>query len=263
MLYETILSEITDGVARITLNRPDRLNSFTEMMHLELRDALQAAERSARAVLITGAGRGFCAGQDLGDRARLPAGTQRDLGRSIELFYGPLVRQIRALPLPVIAQVNGVAAGAGVSVVLACDLVIASRAASFVLSFTKIGLMPDSGSTYFLPRIIGSARAAAMALTGNRVSAEEAERWGLIWKCVDPERLASECEELALELARGPALSYARTKEALTSSFRNTLDEQIDLERTFVRELGNSPDYQEGVDAFLAKRPPRFGASSQ
>ena len=260
MDYQNILFECADGIARITLNRPAKLNSFTVAMHEELRDALAriAADASLRVLVLTGAGRGFCAGQDLGDRAVAPGAEPVDLGHSVERYYAPLVKALRALPLPVICAVNGVAAGAGANLVLACDLVIAARSASFVEPFCRLGLVPDTGGTYFLPRLIGHARATALAMLGEKLSAEQAEAWGLIWKCVDDEQLAAQTDALARHLATAPTLGLARTKQALQASGLNTLDAQLDLERDFMRELGRSADYREGVAAFLDKRMPRF-----
>ena len=260
MDHQNIVFERADGIARITLNRPAKLNSFTVAMHEELRDALArtAADASLRVLVLTGAGRAFCAGQDLGDRAVAPGEEPVDLGQSVERYYAPLVKALRALPLPVVCAVNGVAAGAGANLVLACDLVIAARSASFVEPFCRLGLIPDTGGTYFLPRLIGHARATALAMLGEKLSAGQAEAWGLIWKCVDDDRLAAETDALARHLATAPTLGLARTKQALQASGLNTLDAQLDLERDFMRELGRSADYREGVAAFLDKRTPRF-----
>jgi len=264
MDYRNILSSAADGIARITLNRPERLNSFNVAMHEELRDALAqvaqgAADRSIRVLLLTGAGRAFCAGQDLSDRAVAPGNSEApDLGESIEKYYGPLVLALRRLPIPVVCAVNGVAAGAGANIPLACDIVIAARSASFVEAFCKLGLIPDTGGTYFLPRLLGSARATALAMLGEKLTAEQAAAWGLIWKCVDDDQLASEAEALVRQLARAPTLGLARTKQALQASGLNTLEAQLDLERDCMRELGRSADYGEGVAAFMEKRAPRF-----
>ena len=257
---QNILFDRAEGIARITLNRPAKLNSFTVAMHEELRDALAQvrADASLRVLVLTGAGRGFCAGQDLGDRAVAPGAEPVDLGLSVETYYAPLVKALRALPLPVVCAVNGVAAGAGANLALACDLVIAARSASFVEPFCRLGLIPDTGGTYFLPRLIGHARATALAMLGEKLSAGQAEAWGLIWKCVDDDRLAAETDALARHLATAPTLGLARTKQALQASGLNTLEAQLDLERDFMRELGRSADYREGVAAFLDKRTPRF-----
>jgi 2-(1,2-epoxy-1,2-dihydrophenyl)acetyl-CoA isomerase len=260
MTYENILFGIDGGIARITLHRPDRLNSFNDAMHAELRDALAKvrADASARVLLLTGAGRGFCAGQDLSDRAVAPGAAPVDLGDSIDRNYKPLVLGLRALPLPVVCAVNGVAAGAGANLALACDLVLAAKSASFLEPFCKLGLVPDTGGTYFLPRLLGTARAMGMAMLGDRISAEQAAQWGLIWQCVDDAELPAVTEKLLLQLAQAPTRGLARTKQALYASPANTLEAQLDLERDLMRELGASEDYREGVAAFLAKRPPRF-----
>jgi 2-(1,2-epoxy-1,2-dihydrophenyl)acetyl-CoA isomerase len=258
--YDTILFTQDGGIARLTLNRPDRLNSFTDAMHAEVRDALGKvkADPSARVLLLTGAGRGFCAGQDLGDRAVAPGGEPVDLGASIERNYKPLLLTLRSLPLPVVCAVNGVAAGAGANLALACDIVIAARSASFIESFCKLGLIPDTGGTYFLPRLVGTARAMGLAMLGDKLSAEQAAAWGLIWQCVDDAELPTVTERLLVHLATAPTRGLARTKEALYRSPANTLEAQLDLERDFMRELGYSDDYREGVAAFVAKRPPKF-----
>jgi len=260
MAYESILFQSADGIARITLNRPDRLNSFTSAMHAELREALAqvSGDRSVRVLLLTGAGRGFCAGQDLSDRAVAPGGAPVDLGESIENNYRPLVLALRSLPLPVVCAVNGVAAGAGANIALACDIVIATQSASFIQAFCKIGLIPDSGGTYFLPRLIGSARAMGLAMLGDKLSAQQAAEWGLIWKCVDDAELGTAVEALLTQLAQAPTRGLTAIKHALYRSAENTLESALDLERDLQRELGNSADYREGVAAFLAKRPPVF-----
>ncbi len=260
MNYEQIRFETADGVARITLNRPDRLNSFTAQMHQELRDALArlAAGGDTRVLLLTGEGRGFCAGQDLSDRAVAPGETPIDLGASIEQNYRPLVLALRNLPLPVVCAVNGVAAGAGANIALACDIVIAARSASFIQAFCRIGLVPDSGGTFFLPRLVGGARAMGLALLGDKLSAEDAAKWGLIWKCVDDTELTTTVDALLTQLAQAPTAGLAAIKRALYASTDNTLEQQLDIERDLQRVLGNSADYREGVAAFLEKRPPRF-----
>jgi 2-(1,2-epoxy-1,2-dihydrophenyl)acetyl-CoA isomerase len=260
MAYETIRFEIIDAIARLTLNRPDKLNTFTVQMHSEVRDALERvrADTSTRVLVLTGAGRGFCAGQDLGDRAVAPGGAPVDLGESVETYYGPLVRTLRDLPLPVICAVNGVAAGAGANLPLACDIVIAARSAFFIEAFCKLGLIPDTGGTYFLPRLIGTARAMGLAMLGDKLTAEEAANWGLIWKCVNDDQLALETDALARHFAVAATRGLARTKQALYASTGNTLAVQLDLERDFMRELGGSADYREGVAAFMQKRAPRF-----
>jgi 2-(1,2-epoxy-1,2-dihydrophenyl)acetyl-CoA isomerase len=260
MSYQTIAFETSDGIARLTLNRPDRLNSFNTAMHAEVQDALHAVGRDspARVLVITGAGRGFCAGQDLGDRVVAPGGKPPDLGPSIERGYKPLILALRRLPLPVIAAVNGVAAGAGANIALACDLVIAARSASFVQAFSKIGLVPDSGGTWLLPRLVGHARAMGLALLGEKLPAEQAAQWGLIWRCVDDAELASEVDALARQLAAAPTRGLARTKQAMLEGWSRTLEQQLDAERDHQQELGHSADYAEGVAAFMEKRAPRF-----
>ncbi len=260
MGFEHILFGIEGGVARLTLNRPDRLNSFNDAMHAEVRDALGRVrdDSSARVLLLTGAGRGFCAGQDLSDRAVAAGDAPVDLGASIERNYKPLVLALRSLPMPVICAVNGVAAGAGANLAFACDLVIAAKSASFIEAFAKLGLIPDTGGTYFLPRLAGTARAMGIALLGEKISAEQAAAWGLIWQCVEDAELAATADRLAAHFAQAPTRGLARTKQALYASAGNTLEAQLDLERDFMRELGASDDYREGVAAFMAKRPPNF-----
>jgi 2-(1,2-epoxy-1,2-dihydrophenyl)acetyl-CoA isomerase len=215
-------------------------------------------DATARVFVLTGAGRGFCAGQDLSDRAVAPGGTPVDLGESVDKYYGPLVRALRALPLPVICAVNGVAAGAGANLALACDIVIATRSASFIEPFCRLGLLPDTGGTYFLPRLVGTARAMGLAMLGDKLSAEQAAEWGLIWKCHDDDVFAFEIDRLTAHLASAPTKGLARTKQAIYASFDNSFDEQLNLERDYMRELGNSKDYREGVDAFMTKRTPNF-----
>lgn len=257
----TILFEIKDAVATLTLNRPDRLNSFNSEMHAALKEALKQVQDPAngvRCLLLTGAGRGFCAGQDLSDRAVAPGSEALDLGQSIEKSYNPLVRTLRALDMPVICAVNGVAAGAGANLALACDIVLAARSASFIQAFCKIGLIPDSGGTWTLPRLVGQARATALALLGDKVSAEQAEAWGMIWKCVDDDQLMAEAGQLAAHLASQPTKGLALIKRALSASSTNTLDQQLDLERDLQRLAGRTADYQEGVAAFMEKRAPDF-----
>jgi 2-(1,2-epoxy-1,2-dihydrophenyl)acetyl-CoA isomerase len=260
MTTASILFERAGGIARITLNRPDRLNSFNTAMHAELREALAQvkADTTLRVLLLTGAGRGFCAGQDLADRAVAPGGAPVDLGASIEMNYRPLVLALRELPLPVVCAVNGVAAGAGANIALACDIVIAAKSASFIQAFCKIGLIPDSGGTYFLPRLVGSARAMGLALLGDKLPAATAAEWGLIWQCVDDMELKPAVEVLLAHLAQAPTRGLAATKRALQASASSTLHAQLDLERDLQRELGYSADYREGVAAFGAKRPPQF-----
>jgi 2-(1,2-epoxy-1,2-dihydrophenyl)acetyl-CoA isomerase len=259
MQYETILYSVESGVGRITLNRPDKLNSFNAQMHRELRAALaRLTPDGARVLVLTGAGRGFCAGQDLGDRAVAPGEKGVDLGASIEEKYKPLVLALRALSIPVIASVNGVAAGAGANIALACDLVVAARSAAFVQAFCRLGLVPDSGGTWFLPRLVGNARAIGLAMLGEKLAAEQAAAWGLIWQCVDDAELVSTVDRLAQGLAAAPTLGLARTKQAIYGGWSRTLEEQLDVERDMQRELGWSADYAEGVVAFTARRAPVF-----
>jgi 2-(1,2-epoxy-1,2-dihydrophenyl)acetyl-CoA isomerase len=245
----SILVELKQGYRVITLNRPSRLNSFTETMHLQLRAALSQAEKdlSCRTVMLTGAGRGFCAGQDLSDRLMGEGDAAPDLGATIEAYYSPLVKQLRALPMPVVCAVNGVAAGAGANIALACDIVLAARSASFLEAFARIGLIPDAGGTWFLPRLAGDARARGMALLAEPVPAETAERWGLIWKCLDDDKLMGEAHAVCLRFAEGATRGLALTKRALGASSTNTLDAQLDLERDLQREAGHTVDYAEGV----------------
>ena len=259
MNYQNIIFSLADGIARVTLNRPDRLNCFNAEMHLELRDALtRTREGQARLLLLTGAGRGFCAGQDLSDRNVAVDGDPVDLGHTIETLYKPLILSLRALEMPVICAVNGVAAGAGASIALACDLVLAARSAAFIQAFCKIGLVPDSGATWALPRLVGTARAMGLAMLGDRLSAEQAEVWGLIWKCVDDDKLMAEAEKLALHFSNAPTRGLARTKQALYASSGNNLEQQLELERSCQQELGFGHDYREGVAAFMEKRSPKF-----
>ena len=255
MSYETILFE-PGPVARIALNRPDRLNSFTVQMHSELRDALDRLG-DARVLILTGAGRGFCAGQDLNDRAVAPGKTV-DLGETVEQCWNPLIRTLTSISQPVIARVNGVAAGAGANIALACDIVVAGKSAKFIQSFSAIGLIPDSGGTWALPRLVGQARALGLALTGDPLPAEKAEEWGMIWKAVDDESLDSEVNAIAEKLAALPPLGLAAIKDMIRSSWQYSLDEELDRQAGAMRRLGFTHDYREGVAAFLEKRTPTF-----
>jgi 2-(1,2-epoxy-1,2-dihydrophenyl)acetyl-CoA isomerase len=259
MSYETILFEMDGGIARLTLNRPDKLNSFNTQMHAEVRQALSSIPASgARVLVLTGAGRGFCAGQDLGDRAVSPGSQGVDLGESLENRYNPLVLTLHNLAMPVIAAVNGVAAGAGANIALACDIVIAARSANFVQAFSKLGLIPDSGGTWFLPRLVGDARAMGLTLLGNKLPAEQAAAWGMIWQCVEDAELAATVDAMARQFAAAPTRGLAATKAALKRSWQNSFKQQLDVERDVQRELGRSSDYAEGVAAFTEKRSPRF-----
>lgn len=255
-----VLAQVEAGVAELVLNRPDRLNALSEAMHRELAAHLDciAGDTSVRAVLLTGAGRGFCAGQDLGDRVMGEGDAPPDLGDTLERLYNPLIRRLRGLEKPIVCAVNGVAAGAGANLALACDIVLAARSASFIQAFCRIGLVPDSGGTWFLPRLVGEARARALMLLGDKLSAEQAEAWGMIWKVVDDDRLMPEARALARALAAGPTRGLALIKRALAATWTNALDTQLDLERDLQREAGRTADYREGVRAFIEKRPPRF-----
>jgi len=253
-----VLISTEAGVMTVTLNRPDKLNAFVAEMHGLLREAMTRAETDAsiRAVLLTGAGRAFCAGQDLSERDM--SDPNLDLGGGLDANYNPFIRRMRALQKPIVCAVNGIAAGAGANLALACDIVLAARSACFLQAFAKIALVPDCGGTYWLPRLAGTARAMGMAMLAERVSAEDAERWGLIWKCVDDDKLMDEAKKLAHSLAAGPTHTYGTIKKAIHASATNTLDQQLDLERDLQREVGRHTDYREGVAAFLEKRKPNF-----
>lgn len=256
-----VLVDFDQGVLRLTLNRADKLNSFNTAMHEALRAGLQRAhdDDAVRAVLLTGAGRGFCAGQDLDERdPRKNAGVAPDLGETIQKFYNPLVRQIRSLEKPVVCAVNGVAAGAGANLALACDIVLAARSARFIQAFSRIGLVPDSGGTWSLPHLIGEARAKALTMLAVPLNAETAAQWGLIWQAVDDGELLNEAQKLAQQLAQGPTFGLGLTKRAIQAAAANSLDLQLDMERDLQREAGRSHDYAEGVSAFLEKRTAVF-----
>ncbi len=259
-LSETVLVSLDAGVLKLTLNRPDKLNSFNEEMHRALRAGLEraAADDAVRAVLLTGAGRGFSAGQDLGDRDPRKGGGAPDLGETLETFYNPTLRLIRALEKPVVCAVNGVAAGAGANIAFACDIVMAARSAKFIQAFSKIGLVPDAGGSWSLARILGEPRAKALALLAEPLMAEAAAEWGLIWKAVDDAALLAEAEGIAKRLAAGPTRGLGLTTRAIQAAAGNSLDAQLDLERDLQREAGRTADYAEGVTAFLEKRQPEF-----
>ncbi|MBS0337682.1 MAG: 2-(1,2-epoxy-1,2-dihydrophenyl)acetyl-CoA isomerase [Proteobacteria bacterium] len=259
-MTQPILTHLDAGVLTITLNRPDKLNSFNPEMHRLLRAALDDAARNPeiRCVLLTGAGRGFCAGQDLSEREMKESDKPRDLGATIEQYYNPLVKFMQALPLPIVCAVNGVAAGAGANIALACDIVLAARSASFLQAFAKIGLVPDSGGTYFLPRLVGTGRAMALAMLAEKLPAADAERMGLIWKAFDDDKLMAEATAMCRHLATQPTRALGLMKQAIYAAGGNSLSAQLDLERDLQREAGGSPDYREGVTAFLEKRKPVF-----
>ena len=264
--FEFITYRFDAGVATVTLNRPDKLNSLTGGMMLELYTALGsiAQDATVRAVVLTGAGRAFCAGQDLADPSMSPkpgSDEPADIGDVVSTFYSPLVRRLRAMPKPVLCAVNGVAAGAGANIALACDMVIAVQTASFIQPFCKLGLVPDAGGTWLLPQLVGRARAVGLALLGDKLSAAQAQEWGLIWKCVATDEFEAEVHTIAKTLAAGPTLGYLRTREAIDAAASSTLDAQLDLEASMQRELGNSQDYAEGVKAFIGKRAPVFVGS--
>ncbi|MCX8017758.1 MAG: 2-(1,2-epoxy-1,2-dihydrophenyl)acetyl-CoA isomerase PaaG [Rhodocyclaceae bacterium] len=261
MNFANIRYELTDGIARITLNRPDKLNSFTEAMHAELRTALDALhdDPAARVLVLTGAGRAFCAGQDLGDRAmQIQSGKMPDIGNTVERNYKPLVMRLTNLRVPTIAAVNGIAAGAGASIAFACDLVIAAKSAAFLQAFSKIGLLPDTGGTWFLPQRVGMARAMGLALLAEKLPAEKAAEWGLIWSAVEDGEFAASVDALAKQLANAPTKALVRTRQAMHAAPTHTLEQQLSLEASYMRELGWSADYAEGVAAFMEKRAPQF-----
>jgi 2-(1,2-epoxy-1,2-dihydrophenyl)acetyl-CoA isomerase len=255
----TILTAREGGITRLTLNRPDKLNAFTRAMHAELREALAAAgaDPACRVVVLTGAGRAFSAGQDLADTG-LAGGAALDAGRTLEEAYNPLIKLITTLEKPVIAAVNGIAAGAGANIAFACDLVYAARSATFLQAFARIGLIPDAGGTWVLPRLVGPMRARGLAMLAEPLPAEKAEAWGLIWKCVDDDKFESEVASVAAKLTSAPTYGLGLAKRALAAASTNTLPEQLDLERDLQRLAGASPDCAEGIAAFLEKRPAKF-----
>ncbi|MGI9450397.1 MAG: 2-(1,2-epoxy-1,2-dihydrophenyl)acetyl-CoA isomerase PaaG [Geminicoccaceae bacterium] len=257
MSEPTVLADLTNGVATLTLNRPEKLNAFNEAMHEELAHLLDRIEldRAIRTVLFTGAGRGFCAGQDLNDRIDAE---NVDLGDTLDRLYNPLIRRIRKLERPIVCAVNGVAAGAGANLALACDIVLAARSASFVQAFAKLGLVPDAGGSFILPRLVGHARAMGMAMLAEKIEAEQAADWGLIWEVVDDDQLLDKAYTLSEHLAKQPTRGLGLIKRALNASAGNELDQQLDLERDLQREAGQTEDYKEGVSAFLERRPAVF-----
>lgn len=263
MAFEHILFSVEDGVARISLNRPETLNSFHEAMHLEMHDALDqvSSDASVRALLLSGEGRGFCAGQDLSDPLVKPADPMPDLAPVIERFYNPMLEKLSNLAVPTICAVNGIAAGAGANIPLACDFVIAARSAKFIQAFCKIGLIPDSGGTWFLPRLVGMARAKQLAMLGEPLTAEQALEWGMIYSVVDDEELQSTAMKLATHFASQPTLGLALTKQALNASQTNTLSAQLQLEKDLQQQAGASNDYREGVMAFIEKRPANYSGT--
>ncbi len=260
MSEPVLLSEAHDGYSILTLNRPDRLNAFTVELHEALAEALDgcAKDDDCRAIILTGAGRGFCAGQDLSDRDPLISGERPDLGQTLETHYNPLIRRIRDMDKVVIGAINGVAAGAGANIAFSTDIVLAAKSAKFIQAFSKIGLIPDAGGTFWLTRRLGEARAKGLAFTAQPLPAEDAADWGLIWRAVDDDKLMEEAHALAQQIANGPSASYALTKQAIHAAAGNTLEDQLQLERNLQREAGFSDDYKEGVAAFLEKRPANF-----
>ncbi|MDC4324347.1 2-(1,2-epoxy-1,2-dihydrophenyl)acetyl-CoA isomerase PaaG [Acinetobacter baumannii] len=260
MDYQNIIAEEKNGVGYLTFNRPKALNSFNVEMHREVAEVLNLWTKNpdVRCVVISGEGRGFCAGQDLGDRVVDPNAEAPDLGYSIETYYNPLIKTIVNMPKPVICAVNGVAAGAGANIALACDLVIAAKSANFVQAFCRLGLVPDSAGTWFLPRAVGHARAMGLALLGDKLPAETAKEWGMIWDVVEDAELKAKVTELAERLAKQPTFGLSLIKKAIHQSSNNTFDEQMLLERDLQRIAGRSEDYREGVQAFMNKREPNF-----
>ncbi len=260
MSFSTITYQLDQGVAVLILNRPASLNSFNSLMHDEVREAMKDARDNSnvRCLVITGTGRGFCAGQDLSDRSVKVSDEAPDLGESVEKNYNPLIRNIMTMEKPVLCAVNGVAAGAGASIALACDIVLAAKSAKFIQAFCKIGLVPDSGGTFNLVRALGLPRAKALALLGDKLSAEQAQNWGMIWQCVDDENLMDETMTLALHLATQPTKGLAKIKELMNNSFSTPMHQQLELEKYAMRELGRTSDYREGVSAFMEKRQPTF-----
>ncbi|MGV8893386.1 MAG: 2-(1,2-epoxy-1,2-dihydrophenyl)acetyl-CoA isomerase PaaG [Burkholderiaceae bacterium] len=262
MTFENIRFEVQGSIARLTLNRPDKMNSFNAAMHAELRAALDLVQedKAIRVLVLTGAGRGFCAGQDLSDKQVqfVPGDAAPDLGEVVEQNYKPLILRLQNLRVPTIAAVNGMAAGAGASLALACDLVIACKSASFLQAFSKVGLIPDTGGTWFLPQRVGMARAMGLALLADKLPAEKAADWGLIWAAVDDAEFAATVDALAAQLSTAPTKALVRTRQAMHAAPGHTLEQQLSMEGGFMRELGWSADFAEGVAAFIGKRAPNF-----
>ena len=260
MPFETIEFEIVNSVARLFLNRPEKLNSFTTQMHREIKTALTevTVTNGVRCLLLSGRGRGFCAGQDLNDRAPDPSGAPPDLGANLAENYNPLVMRLKTIDIPVVCAVNGVAAGAGANVALACDIVIAAESAKFIQAFCRLGLIPDAGGTWNLPRLVGGARALGLALLGDTVPAQQAADWGMIWRCVPDADLQAEATTLTEHLSQQPTAGLGLIKKAFVASATNTLEQQLDLERDLQRQAGHSRDYREGVAAFVEKRAANF-----
>ena len=255
MSYESIRYDVTQDIATITLNRPDVMNGLNVQMRKELTEAVHHAPTEARVLVLTGAGRGFCSGQDLGDAKKIG---QTDLGKTLRDEYEPMLKAIYNCPIPTIAAVNGAAAGAGANLALAADVVIATKSAYFIQAFARIGLIPDAGGTYWLPRQIGFARAMGAALFTDRIDAEQAAEWGMIWECVEDDNFADHVLDRALHLAKGPTKSYGLIKQALRHSMDNTLDQQLSLEAVLQGQAGSTHDFVEGVTAFLEKRSPDY-----
>jgi len=257
---ETVLIAQSGGVTRLTLNRPDKLNAFTLAVHAELNAGLQAAnaDPQCRVIVLTGAGRAFSAGQDLAEVGGPTDASTPDAGSRLEKAYNPLVKLITSLEKPVICAVNGIAAGAAANIALACDLVYAARSASFLQAFARIGLIPDAGGTYWLPRQIGFARAMGVALFADKVTARQAEAWGMIWEAVPDDAFAATVRERAARLAAGPTAAYRLIKQALRRSFEHGLADQLALEAALQGEAGRTRDFREGVAAFIEKRPARY-----
>ena len=260
MSYETIKYELNEGIATLTFNRPEVFNSLNEQMHKELKSAIAEIkkDKTIRVLIITGEGKAFCAGQDLNDRSVNDGDTKLDLGESIERKYNPLIKSLYNLEIPVICKINGVAAGAGVGIALACDFVIAVDTASFIQAFCKIGLVPDSGNSFFLPKLVGMARAKELCMLGDKLSAKTAQEYGLISRVYPKETIDEEIQKLAVHFSTAPTYGLSLIKKALNESLDNTLNEQLELEKNLQRAAGHSNDYKEGVAAFLQKRTPNF-----